>query len=72
MSTVRTPKCLACGAKFSHNKATLACSNCGMPDEIALLGPKVIARWKRKTLGKRRIKQRRPSTHNRKIKAHGR
>lgn len=51
----KTPTCPGCGAKFSHDLAKNQCSKCGLPDEVADLGPKVIARWKRKAGIKRAI-----------------
>lgn len=64
-----TPVCPSCGAKFSRDVAQSACKECGLPDEIADLGPTVIARWKRKKFGKIRPKGRHP---NRKRRGHGR
>jgi hypothetical protein len=43
-----TPTCPACGAKFSHSKAMLACSKCGLPDDVRDLGPREVQRWKAK------------------------
>jgi hypothetical protein len=42
-----TPICPVCGAKHSHDRATSSCRKCGVPDEILLMGPRMIARWKR-------------------------
>jgi ribosomal protein S27AE len=66
---IKTPKCPACGAKFAHNEETLQCKNCGLPDEIISLGPRMIARWKSKNGIAR---PRRVSTSNRRVRKHGR
>lgn len=58
MTTIpRMPRCPACGAKFSHDDATACCKECGLPDEISTMGPRIIARWKRKNLGKMRTRR---------------
>lgn len=66
--------CPGCGAKHSHNKLEMNCKRCGLPDEIRDLGPQVVARWKRKTLGKRRAlkNERILASSGRKRNKHGR
>lgn len=43
------PACPACGAKFSHSQEKHWCKICKLPDEIRVLGPRMIGRWKRKS-----------------------
>lgn len=62
------PVCPNCKAKFAHDNAASRCSRCGLPDEIARLGPRMIARWR----SKQGIRPRHPSTSNKRKKAHGR
>lgn len=40
--------CPACKGKFSHSLALQMCVKCKLPDEIRVMGPQMIARWKRK------------------------
>ena len=47
---MKTPKCPACGAKFSHDATAMQCKACGLPDEVVHAGPQAVARWKRKPL----------------------
>ncbi len=46
MSGHDTPTCPVCEAKFSFKGGI--CNKCGVPSEIAHMGPLVIARWKRR------------------------
>lgn len=53
----RTPTCPSCGSKFSYDKARSCCSVCGLPDEIATLGPELIKKWKQKNHVGRALRQ---------------
>lgn len=44
---VRPKVCPACGAKFAHSIAMAQCTKCGVPDEILMAGPRMVARWQR-------------------------
>lgn len=69
----KSPECPnpRCRAKFAHSREKLACNKCGLPDEIAALGPRAVSRWLHKTAGKRKHNGR-VSTINRRRKTHGR
>jgi hypothetical protein len=74
--TTSTPTCPGCGAKFKHDAGTLTCKACGIPDEIASLGPQMIIRWQKDKLrgqgaSKRSIKAYRKIS-KRKRRPHGR
>lgn len=47
---MKTPICPNCRAKFSHNNSRLECNTCGIPDEIARMGPQTIRRWNKDRL----------------------
>lgn len=44
---MKTPACPNCRVKFSHDKVTMQCRHCGLPDEVRSQGPRAIARWRR-------------------------
>lgn len=63
-----TPTCPGCGAKFSHDSRALACKKCGLPDEIAGRGGRLLSRWKKQ----HGYKKSRVSIMNKKRRQHGR
>ena len=76
-TTSGTPVCPACGAKFQHDPTALRCKVCGIPDEIVMMGPRMIARWKKDQfkqvgLSKRARKLRVKSRTTRRRRKHGR
>jgi predicted amidophosphoribosyltransferase len=64
-----TPLCPNCKAKFSHWESGKMCKKCHLPDEIADLGPNMIARWRRKNgikkPGQSFTTKKRPNKHGR-------
>lgn len=75
-------KCPTCGAINNWDATTLRCGICGLPEEIRVMGPTMIARYKRKVvmkaLGTKRQARRilrsveHPNAKTKKRKAHGR
>lgn len=66
----RPTACPACGAKFSHSLAESRCQRCFLPDEIRVMGPQMITRWKRqrgapKHEPKKAIKTKKTNRHGR-------
>ena len=62
-----TPRCPGCGASFAHSQAACRCIKCGLPDEVIARGRKALDAWKRSQGFNPR-----PSTSNRRKRAHGR
>lgn len=73
------PICPACGAKFSHSRVQQWCVRCKLPDEIAAMGPRMIARWKKQQAKQpgvtkaeaKKIIHKHPGTRFKRRKKHG-
>lgn len=71
-SPTNTPVCPNCKSKFSHSMAMRKCTKCGLPDEVAELGPRGIARWRKQEAKRRGDRTKKIVASTRKKNKHGR